>query len=180
MKILFYSTNANVFNGEDWNYLTWPSVKSQFDLLCSKNPQNEYIVLTQMPGLFLIDSEGASVSEKSESVSYGFFENDNADDIVEKIASYSPDLAVALSFWLAPFDWLCIKDSIIGEKLKKRGINTFSNPSETSLISFDKSLTHNFLKANGFNVKRAVYVNHELFFKIKKRSLCATLTNCFF
>ena len=168
MKILFYSTNANVFNGEDWNYLTWPSVKSQFDLLCSKNPQNEYIVLTQMPGLFLVDSEGASVSEKSESVSYGFFENDSTDDIVEKIASYFPDLAVALSFWLAPFDWLCIKDSIIGEKLKKRGIKSLSNPSETSLISFDKSLTHNFLKANGFNVKRAVYVNHELFFKIKK------------
>lgn len=168
MKILFYSTNANVFNGDEWNYLTYPSIKTQLDELCKKHPENEYIVLTQLPGLFLVDTDGNSIAEKSNSVTYGLFEDDSIECIVEKIFSYNPDLAIAFSFWLAPFDWLCLKDSIIGEKLKGRGIKAWFNPSKTSLISFDKSLTHNFLQANGFNVKNAVYVNHELFFKTKK------------
>ncbi|MCR5495499.1 MAG: ATP-grasp domain-containing protein [Treponema sp.] len=168
MKILFYSTNSNVFNGSDWNYFTYPSVKDQFDNYCSKHPENEYIVLTQLPGLFLLDVKDSSIEKKSSFVKYELLQDDNIDAIVEKIASFSPDLVIAFSFWLAPFDWLCLKDSVIGEKLKARGIKTLANPSETSLISFDKNLTHNFLKEHGFNVKKAVYVNHELFFKSKK------------
>ena len=168
MRILFYSTNANIFEGKDWNYSTYPSCAEQLETLCHNHPENEYIVMTQLPGLFLVDTEENRISERAASVRYALFESDDAETIAGEIAAQKPQLAVAFSFWLAPFDWLSVKDSVIGEKLTARGIKALYNSVETALISFDKSRTQEFLRAHGFNVKNSVYVNHELFFKTKK------------
>ena len=32
--------------------------------------------------------------------------------------SFNPDFAISMSFWVNPFDWLPVQDSLIAEKLE--------------------------------------------------------------
>ena len=80
---------------------------------------------------------------------------------VEKV---KPDVAIAMPGPVSGMDWNGLRDATIAEELKSRGIRTICYPLKTAEICFDKWLTHQFLEENGFNVAKAVYVHHELFF----------------
>lgn len=168
MNILFFSTNSNNFNGDAWVYTNFPTCRQQLDQFCQNHPDYNVTVATQLPGLFLVDTICNEISEKSEKVHYEIIPTDDENEAADFLAHLKPDLAVAMSFWLAPYDWLSIKDSMIAEILEKKGIQTLYNSVKSSLICFDKFQTHHFLKQHGFNTTETLYINHELFFKTRK------------
>lgn len=162
MKILFYSTNSNHFDGNTFKIKTIPSCKTQWEQLCNIYPEHEFIVITQLPAMFLLDLENNSVKDPCSKIKYFITRKESPNEIAELIKSYNPDIAIAVSFWVTPYDWLPINDGIIAEILQKNGIKTICHPSQTSLDCFDKNRTHQLLSSK-YNVPNAVYVHHELY-----------------
>lgn len=163
MRILFYSTNSNNFDGKSTSLETRPFLAEQWENLAKNHPEHEFLIATQLPGMFLIDVKENEISRKAESAEYFLIKDDDETKIADFLSSLKPDLAVAATFYTPPFDWLAVKDSIVAEKLRAKGISVVCHPLEASLTSFDKWLTHQFFEKCGVNCAKAVYFNHELF-----------------
>lgn len=158
MKVVFYSSNSNYFDGSTFHYYNYPSnTKRLNDFLLSRTDL-EVIIITQLPGMFLLDIENNEISEKSDFIKYYIQE-----PTVDFIKSFNPDLVISASFWVTPFDWLPVADSLIAEQLISLGFKVICNSLETSMICFDKKQTHDFLKNNNFKIAKAVHCHHELF-----------------
>ncbi|MBR4374698.1 MAG: ATP-grasp domain-containing protein [Treponema sp.] len=165
MKIVIFSTNSNHFDGNKIATKTIPSCKEQFDELCEKHAECEFVVITQLPGMFLLDLNINSISEKSEKVRYiQIPENcDTPEQIANLIIEEKPDIAIAATFWTDPFDWLTVKDGLVAEIVAKSGIKTIAHPSKIGIECFDKFRTHNLMEKIGLRMAKSVYIHHWLF-----------------
>ena len=160
MRIVFYSTNSNAFDEENFKISVIPSNETAFKAFCASHSDCDFFCLTQKPGMFLPES---SAESELSNVFYLPQETDTQ-AFADFILSLKPDLAIALTFWTKPFDWLTISDSLVAQKLQAQGIKTICHSVETSLICFDKWRTHNELLRLGFEVPRAVFSDHNLYF----------------
>lgn len=151
MKVLFYSSNSNIFNKDTYLIKALPSWKTQWEEFCKNNSNDEYLSLSQLPALFL--PENTRICK-----------TDDTKQFAQKIADENCDLVIALSFWVTTFDWLNIKDSLIAEELRKLGVKVICNSVSTAMICFDKTQSHNFLIQHGINKANALFVDHELYF----------------
>ena len=163
MKIVFYSSNTNEFDGSRLLTRSMPARKSQWDALVRDFPHARFFVVTQRPASFLLDFDHDAVAGLSESVHYVLVENATPQEMAEKILSLSPDLAIAATFWVAPFDWLGLQDALIADILRQKGVRTICHPLETMLACFDKYQTRLLLEKEGFSLPPAVYIHHEQF-----------------
>lgn len=163
MRILFYSTNSNFFDGKNTNLETRPFLAEQWENLAQNHPEHQFLIATQLPGMFLLDVKENEISKKAAHIKYFLINDDNEEKIAEFLLSLNPDIALAASFYTPPFDWLTVKDAIIAEKLRSKGIQTICHPMEAGLISFDKWQTHQFFIKNNISCAKAVYFHHELF-----------------
>ncbi len=161
MKILFYSTNSNAYDEENYIITARPSWHEQIKTLTETFPEDEFIFVTQKPGMFIADYEDF---KKPRYENLYFAESEDTNVFADFCCSFSPDIAVALSFWAAPYDWLPLKDALAAEKMREKGIKVICHSVETSMICFDKYKTAVFLAKNNFNVPHSVYVNHDLYF----------------
>lgn len=184
MNVVFYSTNSNRYSQGKMIFKMNPSCRSQWDELYRKFPLCKFSIVMQRPGMFLFDDDGSDSSygtslcfgekrNNGDNVEYCFIgdnnENYSSDDassdvFVEKILSLKPDIAIAVTYWTQPFDWMSLKDSVIAEKLRNKGVRAVCHSSRTSQICFDKWQTHQFLVNHGFSAAKAVYVHHEMFY----------------
>lgn len=157
MKIVIYALNPNSFDSANVKLNYFPSRKSQLEELVKKFPNDEFILFCQKPALLLAD-----LTEEF-NAKIIFTQAQKSREIANEICALKPDVAVAASFWQAPYDWLMVKDAVVAEQLKAAGIKTICNSVETGLTFFDKWETYQSLKAAGFKVSKAVHVVHELF-----------------
>ncbi len=153
MTIVFYSTSTNTFDSSVVEYTNLPQNICQFADFKSRHPQDTFYIVTQKPALFMPEADCTVASDDA-----------GPQEIAETIASYKADLAIAMTFWVAPFDWLTVSDALVAEKLKEKGICTVCNPLEAALICFDKNRTREFFEANGFSTPRSLFVDHDMFF----------------
>ncbi len=172
MNIVFYSSNSNVFLKDSFKFFHFPKHSDDLKKLCSLHPEHNFTVITNMPGYFLLDAE--EIPENLSNLKYKILpalENSTfaANSIANEILKVLPDIAIACTYWIPPFDWLGIEDALIAEELKKQGIRTLSHTSLTQMTFFNKYETHLALKNNGFNVANAVYVNHELYWEERSK-----------
>lgn len=151
MKIVFFSSNSNTHNPDTYLIKTLPAWKTQWEEFIKNHPQHEFITISQLPALFM--PENTIICDK-----------DNSKEFALEIASYKPDLVIALSFWTDLFDWLPVKDSLIAEELKQLNIPCIVNSVETSMICFNKSETQNFFGAKNILQPKSLYINHDLYF----------------
>lgn len=180
MKILFYSSNSNYFDYNTFKIFSYPTCKMDFEKLQNDFPQHEFFVVAELPAMFLIDLENNGTVEKSKNVKYFIFNPEEkicVEDFSKKIIEYNPDVAIPISFWVNPFDWLSIKDSMIADCLQTNGIKTFCNSTLTSQICFDKNSTYQKMqelisnnKIENLKIPKSVYVHHELFWAERNRN----------
>ncbi len=165
MKIVIFSTNSNHFDGRKISTKNLPSCKSQFDKLCQDHSDCDFSIVTQLPGTFLLDLNGDELVEKSSRVKYTIVseEKQKPDEIAKIIAADQPDIAVAATFWVDPFDWLSVKDGLVAEKLREMGIRTIAHSSKIGIECFDKFRTHKLMEKIGIRMAKSVYVHHWLF-----------------
>ena len=161
MRILFYSTSSNIYDGDAITTTTLPSWTEQWDFLAGKNCEHEILIATQLPAMFLCDVEGNSIVE-SEKLRRLLIKSDKEKEIAEELAELKPDLAIAASFYVVPYDWLTIKDAMVADFLREKGIRTICHSVESATICFDKWRTHVFLEKIGVKCAKAVYMHHEL------------------
>ena len=180
MKILFYSSNSNYFDYNTFKIFSYPTCKMDFEKLQNDFPRHEFFVVAELPAMFLIDIENNGTVEKSSNVKYFIFNSEekiSVKDFSKKIIEFNPDVAIPISFWVKPFDWLSIEDSLIAECLQTNGIKTFCNSSLTSQICFDKNSTYQKMqelisnnKIENLKTPKSVYVHHELFWAERNRN----------
>lgn len=167
MRIVFYSTNSNVFDEETFKITLMPANISTFEEFCAAHKDHEFFCLTQKPGMFLPESEKLFEDNKKSgsqpNIQYLPLESDSQ-SFAEAILALKPDLAIAMTFWIEPYDWLPVSDAIVGEKLRNAGVRVICHSVETALICFDKWRTHNELARLGFEVAPAVFCDHDLYF----------------
>lgn len=158
MKVIFYSSNTNHFDGNIFHYYNYPSNTDFWEKFLQKHPDLQLIFISELPGMFLFDIKNNTLSEKSNNITY-FLQAPTADFIY----NLQPDLVIAATYWVTPFDWLPVSDALIAQELKQKGIEVICNSVNTASLCFDKKLTHDFLLQNNFNIAKAVYCHHELF-----------------
>ncbi|MCR4949587.1 MAG: ATP-grasp domain-containing protein [Treponema sp.] len=167
MRIVFYSTNSNVFDEETFKITLMPANISTFEEFYAAHKDHEFFCLTQKPGMFLPESEKVFEDNKKSgsqpNIRYLPLESDSQ-SFSEAILALKPDLAIAMTFWIEPYDWLPVSDAIVGEKLRNAGVRVICHSVETALICFDKWRTHNELARLGFEVAPAVFCDHDLYF----------------
>lgn len=165
MRIVFYSTNSNVFDENTFKISVMPRNAVSFEDFCRAHPEHEFFCLTQKPGMFMPeqfeDSQGASSSHSN--IRYLPLDTDSQ-TFTDTLLELKPDLAIAMTFWIEPYDWLPVSDSLVGEKLKECGVRAICHPVQTALTCFDKWRTHNELARLGFDVAPAVFCDHDLYF----------------
>ena len=180
MKILFYSSNSNYFDFNTFKIFSYPTSKMDFEKLQNDFPQHEFFVVAELPAIFLIDLENNGTVEKASNGKYFIFNSEekiSVQDFSNKIIEFNPDVAIPISFWVNPFDWLSIKDSMIADCLQTNGIKTFCNSTLTSQICFDKNSTYQKMqelisnnKIENLKTPKSVYVHHELFWAERNRN----------
>ena len=165
MRIIFYSTNSNIFDEENFKIKVMPINAATFSNFCKAHPEHEFFCVTQKPGMFLPEKTDGSHDAvfTLPNVHYLPLKTDT-DTFAGTVAALKPDMAIAMTFWIEPYDWLPVSDAIVGEKLKAAGIRTICHSVETALICFDKWRTHNELARLGFKVAAAVFCDHDLYF----------------
>ncbi len=142
---------------------SFPTMASVWENLAKSYPEHKFLLASQLPAMFLADVSGNEISQKASGVEYFLLEDDDETKIADFIASLNPDLAIAASFYVPPFDWLCVKDSLVAENLRSKGICTICSPLDVTFTCFDKWRTHQFFEKYDFPCARAVYFHHELF-----------------
>ncbi|SEP84440.1 ATP-grasp domain-containing protein [Treponema bryantii] len=162
MRIVFYSTNSNVFDEDTFKINVMPSNASAFKDFCAVHSDDDFFCVTQKPGMFLPEFDSSEGDTKSQ-IHYLPQETDT-DSFVDFVLSLKPDLAIAMTFWISPYDWLPVSDAIVAEKLEAAGVKTVCHSVECGLNCFDKWRTHNLLAQLGFTVPKAVFVDHDLYF----------------
>lgn len=165
MRIVFYSTNSNIFDDENFKIKVMPKNAATFSDFCKAHPEHEFSCVTQKPGMFLPEKTDGSHDAvfTLPNVNYLPLETDT-DTFAGTVAALKPDMAIAMTFWIEPYDWLPVSDALVGEKLKAAGVRTICHSVQTALICFDKWRTHNELARLGFKVAPAVFCDHDLYF----------------
>ena len=157
MRIVFYSTNSNVFDDETFKINVRPKNAAAFEKFCAAHPEHDFFCVTQKPGMFLPEVNNDN------QICY-LPKDTNTETFSKKIISLKPDIAIAMTFWIEPYDWLPVSDALVAEKLEEHGVQTICHSVQTGLICFDKLRTHNELKRLGFAVSPAVFCDHDLYF----------------
>ena len=153
MRIVFYSTNSNIFDEVNFKINVLPQNQTAFENLKKNYPQNEFFCLTQKPGIFMPEESSVILPKDA-----------GLDDFANEIIALKADLAVAMTFWIEPYDWLPVSDALVAEKLRAAGVRTICHSVQTGLSCFDKWRTHNELARMGFDVAAAVFCDHDLYF----------------
>ena len=157
MRIVFYSTNSNFFDDENFKINVKPDNGEAFKNFCKAHSENSFFCVTQKPGMFLPEI-------MFDNQIFYLPRDTDTETFIEKIISLKPDLAVAMTFWIEPYDWLPVSDALVAEKLRLAGVRTICHSVQTGLTCFDKWRTHNELARMGFDVAAAVFCDHDLYF----------------
>lgn len=160
MRIVFYSTNSNTFDENTFIISVMPQNSVFFDEFCKSHPEHDFFCVTQNPGMFLPENTFEKVIENVRYLPL----NTDIDSFAEYVVSLKPDLAIAMTFWIEPYDWLPVSDALVAEKLKALGVQTICHSLQCALNCFDKWRTHNELARLGFDVPPAVFCDHDLYF----------------
>ena len=163
MRILFYSTSSNHYDGSLISSRSLPHWKESWQALAESHPQDKFIIASQLPAMFLFDLESSEISEKAPDIEYHLIQSTKEKEIALELSELKPDIALALSFYVTPYDWLPIKDAMTADYLRSMGIKSICHETESALICFDKWRTHLFLEKCGINCAKALYMHHELF-----------------
>lgn len=153
MKIIFYSTNSNQSDSSLFKIDVLQKNDDFFLQFKQKYHKHDFICVTQEPKMFMPETLSVIVPK---SCDYKEF--------AKRIIDLKPDIAIAMTFWVNPYDWLTINDALVGELLASAGIKTFCHSVETGLICFDKYRTRHALEKLAIDIPRGIFVDHDMYF----------------
>lgn len=169
MRVVFYSSCSNCFDPKIVHIRTMPSWAQEWGRVAAAFPQHQFIIATMLPAMFLLDYDKDKIA-KPDGVECQLLSGGGAEKIAQEILALKPDVAVAASFWLTPYDWLGLQDAMVADILRDNGVKVVCHKSKTQALCFDKKATSDFLKQNNFKCAQSVYVDYDLFWAQRKKS----------
>ncbi len=160
MRIVFYSTNSDRFDGETFEIRTVPSCGCMMDMTAEMFPEHELIAATQLPAIYAADYRGNSVLSTSRLTETVILRGTSPAECASEILALGPDLAFAVPFWTSGHDWLGLNDALVAEILRKNGVAAVSHPVGTASACADKFMTHLALEKAGITAPGYVYVHN--------------------
>ncbi len=161
MKIVFYNTSSKDVTSRS-SAMFYPKRADIWDDLADHYPEHEFYFVTSNGGGILLDITNGEISVYPKKVKYVITNSrDSADEIADIIISLNPDAAIEISTANTPIDWNFIKDSLVAEKLREKGIRTISHTLFSSLAFYDKWRSSMALRNYGFNVAESVFVHND-------------------
>ena len=158
MKIVFYSTNSNTIDNSTFVKKSLPSNDELFLQFKKNHPEDQFYCIAQNTGFFMPETDCILVSAQKD-----------YKDFASEIIKLNPDVAVAFSYWVTPFDWLPVQDALVADILRENKITVFCNEKKFCYDCFNKYETTSLLKNNGFNVAKSIYVHHDMYFCASNR-----------
>lgn len=163
-KIVLYSSNSKL-RSVGSNCTVFPKWAAQWDHVAKKHPDLDITLVVQLNGRYFLDIHDGSPYKLPENITVVQMDmQDKTDEFVDKIVSLEPDAAIAMPGPVSGFDWNGIRDAVIAQCLRKKGIRTICYSLETALNTFDKWRMHQVFEQYGFRSPKAVYVHNEMFF----------------
>lgn len=163
-KVVLYSSNSKR-RSKDSNCVVFPKWNRLWDKLAMEYSDHEIYLVVQLNGRYFLDIYDGELIDPPVKIHLEILDMEaQLKEFVDKIIQIKPDVAIAMPGPVSGMDWNGLRDAAIAEELTRMGIKTICYPLKSAEICFDKWLTHCFLEENGFNVAKAVYVHHELFF----------------
>ena len=167
MKIVFFNTaSTKPASGSGVWVSYFPSRAEAWDELAEQYPEHEFVLITKLPALYLIDrDQNGNIAKLSDKIKYVFIddEHNSPDEIFELIKQQEPEIAVAISTPNIPIDWNFIKESVIGEKLEAAGIPVIAHEMLTAISFYDKWRSQLALRSFGFGYAKGIYIHHDQF-----------------
>ncbi len=170
MRVVFYSSCTNHFDPEIVHIKTLPSWAQEWGRVAAAFSQHKFVIATMLPAMFLLDYDKDGVLRPDDGIERVALKGGGAEKIAEQILELRPDVAVAASFWITPYDWLGLEDAMVADILRGQGVKVVSHSAAAQAICFDKKSASDFLRANGFSCAKSVYVDYELFWAERKKS----------
>ncbi len=170
MRVVFYSSCSNYFDPKIVHIKTMPSWAQEWGLVAAAFPQHQFVIATMLPAMFLLDYDKDGVLRADDGIERVALKGGGAKEIAQEILELRPDVAVAASFWITPYDWLGLEDAMVADILRGQGVKVVSHSAAAQAICFDKKGASDFLRANGFSCAKSVYVDYELFWAKRKKS----------
>ncbi|MCR5400066.1 MAG: ATP-grasp domain-containing protein, partial [Treponema sp.] len=159
MNITFFSTNSLKQSLENQKLSEIPSCIEYWSSFLKDYPQVNLRFVLQLPARFLLENKNCPLGIQLEILE----EDASAEKIAEIIASRPLDIAIPVTFWAPPYDWMSLKDSLVASFLSKKGIICACHSEKTSLICYDKKNTRDFLSTNSFNHAKSVFLDFIMF-----------------
>ena len=167
MNVVFYSSNSNFFEGNDFDIKRIPSEAQSWEALVKEFPDINFTVITQLPGTFLLDIQGNNIEESLQKnnpkIKFLLSSAKDAPSFADEILLQDADLAIAASFWVRPFDWLSLEDALIASLLRDKGIHVLCNSQETALCCMDKGMTQSLFEKAGLAFAKGFTLDLQLF-----------------
>lgn len=170
MRVVFYSSCSNHFDPKIVHIKTLPSWAQEWGAVAAAFPQHQFVIATMLPAMFLLDYDKDGVLRPDDGIERVALKGGGAKEIAQEILELRPDVAVAASFWITPYDWLGLEDAMVADILRGQGVKVVSHSAAAQAICFDKKSASDFLRANGFSCAKSVYVDYELFWAERKKS----------
>lgn len=170
MRVVFYSSCSNHFDPKIVHIKTLPSWAQEWGRVAAAFPQHQFVIATMLPAMFLLDYGKDGVLRADDGIERVALKGGGAKEIAQEILELRPDVAVAASFWITPYDWLGLEDAMVADILRGQGVKVVSHSAAAQAICFDKKSASDFLRANGFSCAKSVYVDYELFWAERKKS----------
>lgn len=170
MRVVFYSSCSNHFDPEIVHIKTLPSWAQEWGRVAAAFSQRQFVIATMLPAMFLLDYDKDGVLRPDDGIERVALKGGGAKEIAQEILELRPDVAVAASFWITPYDWLGLEDAMVADILRGQGVKVVSHSAAAQAICFDKKSASDFLRANGFSCAKSVYVDYELFWAERKKS----------
>ncbi len=171
-KIVFYSSNSK-HRDKSSNCTVFPKWADQWDEMAKRHPDTEITLVVQLNGRYFLDIQEGELAKKPEKITLITLPMEaKLPEFLKTVGDLKPDIAVAMPGPVSGYDWNGIRDAAIAEGLRKQGIDTICYSTDTALDCFDKARTHQILKAGGFRIPDALYLNHELFVTEKLGEAC--------
>ena len=148
-QIVFYCSGRNELPPPRIDGIQFfPERASMWDELSKRLPDVSISVWFTPPGEFAVDMGNIQTNEtvsaykpvrSPERVAYRFLDGtESVEEIAGKIAETHPDVAIAFSIPIMPYDWSALRDAMVGEELRRRGIKTISHSTRFALESFQR------------------------------------------
>ncbi len=170
MRVVFYSSCSNYFDPKIVHIKTLPSWAREWGRVAAAFSQHQFVIATMLPAMFLLDYDKDGVLRPDDGIERVALKGGGAKEIAQEILELRPDVAVAASFWITPYDWLGLEDAMVADILRGQGVKVVSHSAAAQAICFDKKSASDFLRANGFSCAKSVYVDYELFWAERKKS----------